>query len=443
MEVLRFVLTQILSIHASGLTGLPLADKNRPKQRPETGSILPAILYDKILLGSKGPIGVPAAAKPCLTATGLSIALLSRLSRILSRPTLPTDWLYPSGELLPLAASNAQALDVQGLASDLKAAAGLQLEAAIQSLRTHPDAADQERMTLLAAAAIHGLRCGDAMDEIMRDTKALAAPALADADTLAAALDGVRLYLDAAGGEDRDSTLTGLALEALSRRTFSGLFALDKRGGTPVPLGRQFALMTALLKAYPRIRLDAVLEEMFSLFDRLYKTAFREAAGFLGHPIGSVLRYSGQDLAAVLSGLWALADLSEAGSEQQIHLKGLADTFAQAMAASFCSHYAAEIHTLFTRAMGSSEPAKPAGGPMIPKYIRCTLPDYAFQWEHRAVLRLRDPLALCLVLTESLLERETDRTQDAAIASPIPYTAQIAEDADALLKLLISLLGRS
>jgi hypothetical protein len=443
MEVMRFVLTQVLSIHSSGFTGLPLTDKNRPLLRAETGSIRPAILYDKILLGAKGPMGTPAAAKPCLRATGLSIALLSRLSRVLLRRPLSADWLYPSSELLPLAASKAQTLDSHGLAADLAAAAELQLETALQSLRTQPEASDLERMTLLAAAAaLHGCR-DDTLEDLLRNTKALSAPALADADTLAAALDGVGLYLEASGSADKDSTLTALALEALSRRTFSGLFALDKRGGAPVPLGRQFALMTALLKAYPRIRLDAVLEELFSLFDRLYRTAFQEAAGFLGHPTRSVLRYRGQDLAAVLSSLWALAHLSETGSDQQNHLKGLADTFAQAMTTSFCRHYAAEIHGLFNKTRERTVPANLASRPIIPKYIQCTLPEYAFQWEHRGILRLRDPLALCLVLTESVLERDMDLMRGPGSAPPFPYSAQFAEDADTLLKLLLSLFRSS
>ncbi len=452
--ILSFVLVHILSIHYFSGAGVTLAEKRGSEESTfaAVSEVVPTIMYNKCLYTKNGLSGMPQGAKPCLQSTGLSIELLSRLAHYLVKNPEPSVQIVTKpGEKSPIFDNK------QALAEEMKKAAGLQLLYALERLHYYPDTSDVERSAVMSGGLVF-CRCfpemisGDPLfsackanlSHLLQEAKAPNTPALADTKSLSACMRSISLQHESDRYTGRDDALTAMALELLSRCK------------SPAPMGMQFELMSVLLKAYPYIRLDAILEEVFSHFNRLYKTAFREAIGYFAFGSGATLKYTAADLGSVIGCLNAFSRMSAENSDQQALLRRLIDTYVHTLTEDFCQHYTNEIRQLYHRWQPVDTPSVPSkgtthqkGGPVFPKRLILTLPGLNLNWNRRGIIRLHAPLSLCLSLMENLLEDQNGgKLNEAKNTDPMgnrseEYSAAVPGGADALLQILLSLLKPS
>ena len=402
-SILDFALIQSMSVLHLSEAVLPMVKWQssedaliRELSRPPA-----AALYEKAA-GSRLR-SLPDADGPSVKTTGLSIEILSRLADILPNYITkePTFLAKPS------------------TFREWKSIAGLQLQFCLETLAEHPFSVEESSAVLKGGACLlrggipeeGSLNCSADLARLYEQITENTDTGTVRTTDLAWAAAAVTAWHSRNGSRERDAFLTSAVLELLNRRGRSGLFHYGPDGYASVPMGRQFFLLDTLLRSYPFVKLEPVLEESFNLFSNLYDIAYQEAFDLFTFKRKNI-SYTAFDIGAVLSCLDQISRYSSDDTEQKETIDRIRETFLDFMIRSYFQAHHKEIRKLFrwiclTQEGGASQGIKPEIRTIFPKRIQIRYPGPVVDWSRKGIISQADTLFLCGSLL-NILEDEPE-----------------------------------
>ncbi len=406
--ILDFTLVQSLSILYLSEATLPMVKWQTSGDPLIRGLPCPPVvaLYEKAA-GRKLRM-LPHTGRPSMRATGYSIQVLSRLS-----------------EILPGFVTERQSfLAKPSYRQEWKTTAGLQLQFCLEYIAETP-CSIEEISTVLEGGATF-LQTSPAQkkasdfdpeicrlcDKITGDTDI---PSIRTMDLAHAAL-AVSAWDTQNGRQGRDSFLTNVALEILSRRSRSGLFHYGPDGPASAPMGQQFYILNALLRSYPFVNLETVLEEIFHLFSNLYNIAWQEAFDLFTFKKKDI-SYTAFEIGSVLSCLEEISRYS-GETEQKTTIDRIRNTFLDHMIQSYDQDHEKEIRKLLrwiylSREGRVSMKERPVVLTLFPKRLQLHYPGPVPDWSRKNIINQEELLFLC----HSLLSIPETSAQEKAASS--------------------------
>jgi len=415
-SILDFAVVQSLSIIYLSEAVLPMVkwQTSEDVRIKEMSGPPAAALYDKAVCSTLKTL--PGTDKPCLKTTGLSIQTLSHLADtlpnyisleqcFLANPVYPQDW---------------------------KTMAGLQLEYCLEYMADNPCTIAETSAVLEGGCAMLKAGHQDTMTEtdFTEALNNLAQKMTSEFDIgLAATIDiacvirAVSSWLTLQGNTERDSFLTAAGLEILNRKSKSGLLDYGPHGYASVSMGQQFFILDALLRSYPNIMLDTVLEEVFKLFSSLYNIAYKQAFNLLSFK-RKYISYTAFDTSAVLSCLANISRYSSDSSEQKETINHVMDTFLDFITTSYMVTHNREIGRLLKWIFLSQEgkartEKKPIIGTVFPKRVQFRFPGPSIDWSRKGIISQADTLYLCSTLL-SLLDETSSQEDNISLDLDLP-----------------------
>lgn len=416
-SILDFALVQSLSIIYLSEAVLPMvkwqtSDDVRIKEMAGPPA---AALYNKVS-GSTFK-SLSGSDKPCLITTGLSIQTLSRLADMLPN-FISLDQCFLANPAYP---------------QDWKTTAGIQLEYCLEYMAEHPCTIAESSAVLeggcclqeagysnLEAEANHKEALGYKAQEIISEFDIDHAATL----DIACAVRAVSSWLALNGATERSSFLTAAGLEILNRKSKSGLLDYGPYGYASVTMGQQFFILDALLRSYPYIMLDNVLEDVFDFFSSLYNIAYRQAFNILSFK-RKYISYTAFDTSAVLSCLANIARYSSDSSDQKETINQLIDTFLDYITNSYMTTHSKEISRLLKWIFLSQDgkaraDKKPVIGTIFPKRLQFRFPGPTIDWSRKGIISQADTLYLCSTLLSLLDGRSRSQDDNSSVDLDLP-----------------------
>ena len=358
---------------------------------------------------------LPDAGKPCPKTTGLCIQVLSRLIEILPN--------YITEEQSFLAKPS--------YLREWKSTARLQLQFCLEYIAENPCSVEEISAVLEGGAY---LLKADIPEE---DGLDFTAEANCLYDKIAENMDGnavstmdlahaamaVSAWHTRNGSRDRDTFLTSTVLEILNRRSRSGLFHYGPDGYASAPMGQQFFVLNALLRSYPFVMLDTVLEEVFHLFSSLYNVAYKEAFDLFTFKRKNI-SYTAFDIGAVLSCLDNISRYASDTMEQKDTIDNIRETFLDFIIRSYHQAHDKDIRKLLRWICLSQEGIarmedKPDIHTIFPKRVQLRYPGPVADWSRKGIVSQADTLFLCSSLL-SILEDTVQDTETPAMELDLP-----------------------
>jgi len=423
-HILDFALIQAASILYLSEASLPLVKwMDSEDQSVRELKVPPAAAWFEKAAGSRLKT-LPEEAKPCMKTTGLSIQVLSRLADILPHYQLQTYLSKPS------------------LHREWRVIAGLQLQFCFEYLESNPCSLAEMAAVLEGGAFFMKSGTPEAGDrDFLPDLKRLYDRITDELDInkastmdLAEIIHAVSLWFDKNGFKHRDAFLTSLVLEVLNRKSRTGLFHFSPDGFASVPMGQQFYILDALLKSYPFVQLDNILEEAFNVFSNLYRIAYKEAYEMFAFRHRNI-SYTPFDTGALLSCLDSIAKYSPDDSEQKAMIEKIVDDFLNVLINSYNELHMQDIRKLLrwiclVRECRISMENKPSIHTIFPKRIYLEYPGTEINWNRKGIVSQKGVFFLCASML-SLLDTEiikTDAAPDLQIDLPALETLKMLFD---------------
>ena len=413
--ILDFTLVQSLSIFYLSEATLPMVKWQTSEDPLIRGLPCPPVvaLYEKAAGRKLGML--PHTDRPSMKATGYSIQVLSRLS-----------------EILPKFVTEEQSfLAKPSYRQEWSAIAGLQLQFCLEYVAETP-CSIEEISTVLEGGSTF-LQTSPAQksasdfdpeirrlyDKIAGDTDIsnIRTMDLAHAALAASVRDTQN------GGHGRGSFLSATSLEILSRRSRSGLFHYGPDGSASAPMGQQFYILNALLRSFPFVNLETVLEEIFHLFSNLYNIAYQQAFNLFTFK-KKAISYTAFEIGSVLSCLEEISRYS-GETEQKAVIDRIRNTFLDHMIQSYAPIHEKEIRKLLrwiylSREGRVSMKEKPVVLTLFPKRLQLRYPGPVPDWSRKNIINQAELLFLC----HSLLSiPETNAQEKAAFSMKLDSPA--------------------
>ena len=404
--ILDFTLVQSLSLLYLSEATLPMV-KWQTSEDPLVRGLpcSPVVaLYEKAA-GRKLRM-LPHTGRPSMRATGYSIQVLSRLS-----------------EILPEFVTESQSfLAKPSYRQEWRTTAGLQLQFCLEYIAETPCSIDEISTVLEGGSAFlqasstqknasdPGQEVHRLYEKITGDTDISSLRTM----DLAHAAQAVSAWDIRNGRQERDSFLTAASLEILSRRSRSGLFHYGPDGPASAPMGQQFYILNALLRSYPLVNLETVLEETFHLFSNLYNIAYQQALDLFTFK-KKAISYTAFEIGSALSCLEEISRYS-GETEQKKAIDRTRNGFLDQMIQSYDQVHEKEIRKLLrwiylSREGRVSMKEKPVVLTLFPKRLQLHYPGLVPDWSRKNIISQAEVLFLChslLSIPETSVQEKAD-----------------------------------